>query len=315
MNPYLYAKAILLNAGITVQECRISTTSQSGVSLQYILQNLSLGLYAKMGGIPWTVDQGLAVDDEVVIGMGIAELSGSRFEKRQRYVGITTVFRGDGSYLLSHLSRECPYDQYATLLAESTDHVLKELKERNGWRPGDTVRVVFHAHKPLKKIDIGQIVSRCIGSVGREQNVEFAFLTVSQEHPFLVTDVAQGGIARKGPPKGVYVPPRGRIVQLGRFTRLLCTKSPSLIKHANSPLPRPILIHLHQDSSYRDLQYLSEQILRFTMLSWRSTLPAEDPVTIYYSELIARLLARLRAVPDWSPSILNTRLRHSMWFL
>ena len=111
------------------------------------------------------------------------------------------------------------------------------------------------------------------------------------------------------------VPPRGRVVQLGRFTRLLCTKGPSLIKRPQTPLPAPLLIHLHAASTYRDLQYLSEQVLKFTNLSWRGTQPAEDPVTIYYSELIAKELSRLRSVEGWSPTILNTRLRHSMWFL
>ncbi len=61
--------------------------------------------------------------------------------------------------------------------------------------------------------------------------------------------------------------------------------------------------------------YLTEQVLKFTSLSWRSTLPARKPVTIYYSELIAGLLARFRAGPDWSPAVLNTKLRASRWFL
>jgi hypothetical protein len=39
------------------------------------------------------------------------------------------------------------------------------------------------------------------------------------------------------------------------------------------------------------------------------------PVTIYYSELIAELLARFRTLPDWSPALLNTKLRASKWFL
>jgi hypothetical protein len=96
---------------------------------------------------------------------------------------------------------------------------------------------------------------------------------------------------------------------------LLCAKGPTLIKRPVTPLPRPVLVKLHEESTYRDLQYLSEQVLKFTNLSWRGTQPAEDPVTIYYSELIAKLLFRLRSVPGWSPAILNTRLRHSMWFL
>jgi hypothetical protein len=317
INPYLHAKAALLTAGVPVQEFRMATATGKPYGLQFVLQNMALSLYAKMGGVPWTVDQDLAVDDEVVIGMGTAELSGSRFDKRQRYVGITTVFRGDGNYLLAHLSRDCDYDDYPQVLEENTAQVLQELRERNGWRDGDTVRIVFHAHKPLRKVEIAQIVKTCVDRVGSGLHVEFAFLSVLHDHPFKVLDPEFAGLRnpRTQEIKARMVPPRGRLVQLGRFTRLLCTKGPTLIKRPVTPLPSPLLIKLHEESTYRDLQYLSEQVLKFTSLSWRGTQPAEDPVTIYYSEMIANLLARLRVIDGWSPNILNTRLRHSMWFL
>ena len=117
-----------------VAEVRASKLRQPANALQYILQDISLALYAKMNGIPWTVDHDLTIN-EIVIGLGMIELSGSRFEKRQRFVGITTVFRGDGNYLLSTLSRECSYDEYPEALRASALQVLKEVKERNGWRP------------------------------------------------------------------------------------------------------------------------------------------------------------------------------------
>jgi hypothetical protein len=63
------------------------------------------------------------------------------------------------------------------------------------------------------------------------------------------------------------------------------------------------------------MHYLSEQVLKFTGLSWRSTHPAADPVTIYYYGLIARHLARLKVVPGWSPLLLDAWLRTSKWFL
>jgi hypothetical protein len=247
--------------------------------------------------------------------MGIAELSGSRFDAKQRFVGITTVFRGDGNYLLSNVSRVCSYDDYPEMLQTTTAEVLAELKQRNGWRDGDTVRIVFHAHKPFKKVETAQIVERCVREVGAKQNIEFAFLTVSHDHPFKVLDPAQGGKQTKHGPKGKFAPGRGTIVQLGRYTRLLSTNGPNQIKRATSPLPAPLLVHLHRESTYRDLQYLTEQALKFTSLTWRSTQPAYTPVTIYYSELIAELLARLQSVAGWSPSVLNTKLRYSKWFL
>lgn len=317
INPYTHAKALLLAAGVPAQQFRMATATQPPVNQQYILQNIALSLYAKMGGVPWTVDQGLAVDDEIVIGMGTAEVSASRFDTRQRYIGITTVFRGDGNYLLGHLSRDCTYDDYPKVLRENTTKVLEEMRERNGWRQGDTIRMVFHAHKPLRKVEVSQIVKDSVAHAGSGLEIQFAFVTVSHEHPFRVIDPEYGGVAGRTSDsvKAKMVPPRGRVVQLGRYTRLLCTKGPSLIKRPQTPLPAPILVNLHKESTYRDLQYLSEQVLKFTSLSWRSTQPAEDPVTIYYSQLIAKELSRLRAIEGWSPSILNTRLRHSMWFL
>jgi len=159
-------------------------------------------------------------------------------------------------------------------------------------------------------------VAQCVAEVGESQNIEFAFLTVSHEHPFTLLDKSQQGIVLKDAArKGTYVPERGRIVQLGRYTRLLCTNGPALIKKALSPLPKPLLIHLHPQSTYRDLTYLSEQVLKFTSLSWRSLLPARQPVIIYYSKLIADLLARLRHIRGWSPALLNIKLRASKWFL
>jgi len=320
MNPYLQTKALLLMAGVPVQEIRVPTLTRPARELQYICQDLAVSLYAKMNGTPWTVDHDLTITDEIVIGMGYCEISGSRFEERQRHIGITTVFRGDGNYLLANVSKACRYDDYPEVLRRSTLDILSDIKSRNGWRPGDTVRIVFHVCKPLKNVEVAEITSECVKALCGEQNVEFAFLTVSQDHSFTLFDKAQPGIPVNrykpdGAKKAIYVPKRGTIVQAGRFTRLLCTNGPNLIKRDNAPHPNPLLVHLHPQSTFRDLDYLTVQVLKFTSLSWRSTLPARRPVTIYYSEMIAELLGRLKSIPDWSPAMLNVKLRASRWFL
>jgi len=317
-NPYLHSKAVLLMAGIPVQDVRVFTISQPEAGLQYNLQNISVALYAKLNGIPWTVDHDLTIADELVIGLGTCEIGQSRFEARKGFIGITTVFRGDGNYLLANLSSECGYDDYPEVLQRSTVEILNQIKKRNGWQPGDTVRVVVHSFKPLKTLELAQIMKNCVAAVGNEQNVEFAFLTVTQEHPFRLFDRDQVGVPVRNSPnllKAVLVPQRGLIAQLGAYTRLLCTNGPELVKRRVSPLPLPLLVHIHPESTYRDLASLTEQVLKFTSLSWRSTLPAKLPVTIYYSELIASLLSRMRSVPDWSPAMLNIKLRASKWFL
>lgn len=318
-SPYLTAKATLMLAGIPAQEIKVSRFSKQPYELQYLLANFAVALYAKMNGTPWTVNQDTTISDELIIGIGTSEVRKDRFSDRARYVGITTVFRGDGNYLLSHVGKDCTYEEYPKVLQESTERLLQEVKQRNGWNPGDNIRLIFHTYKPLKNIEIAEIVKRAALAVGSEQTIEFAFLTVTIEHPFLLVDPQQQGITSRhgdgGNAKGVLVPERGTITQLGRYTRLVCTNGPFLIKHDNAPLPAPLLVHIHKGSTFNDLTYLSEQVLKFTGLSWRSTLPAKKPVSIYYSELIAGLLGRLRNVPGWSPAVLNTRLRASRWFL
>ena len=241
-NPYLRTKALLLTLGIPAQEVRMPTVTQLAGSLQYTLQNFSVSVYAKLNGTPWTVNQNKAISDELVVGMGFAEFSGSRFEDRQRFVGITTVFSGDGTYLLGNVSKECNYADYPKMVRESMLSVLRELKTRNNWRPGDAVRVIFHAHRPLKRVDVGNIVFACVREVGAEQVLQIAFVTVSHDHPFIIMDRAERGEPVKRDSdvmKGEFAPTRGTIARIGESTRLLATNSHKLIKRANSPLPAP----------------------------------------------------------------------------
>ena len=145
-----------------------------------------------------------------------------------------------------------------------------------------------------------------------------AFVTISHDHPFVFLDRSEPGLpAYRGSNarKGVFAPPRGAIARIGRLTRLLAVNSPTLIKRANAPLPTPLLVSLHPDSTFKDVDYLAEQALKFTSLSWRSTLPAATPVTVFYSERIAELLGRLKSIPKWSSANLNVKLKWSRWFL
>jgi hypothetical protein len=199
--------------------------------------------------------------------------------------------------------------------------VLREVKARNNWQVGDTIRVIFHAHYPLKRVDVAKIVFECTRQIGTEQSLQMAFATITHDHPFYILDKAEKGVpvGRTDRYKGVYAPPRGTIARIGRSTRLLAVNSGRLIKRPNTPLPAPLpaplLVSLHPDSTFKDVDYLAEQVLKFTSLSWRSTMPAGTSVTIFYSEHIAELLARLRAIPDWSSSALSVKLKWSLWFL
>ena len=312
-NPYLWSKALLLQNAIPVQQARLSTVRARD---PYAYQNIATALYAKMSGTPWTVAQDGTVSDELVIGLGMSE-QGGRFGPRKRLVGITTVFEGDGNYLLGYLAEQCAYEDYPEKLRASTLHVLGERKRRRGWRPGETVRIVFHSYKRLKDVEVAQIVADCVKEVGDEQEVEFAFLTVTREHPYTLLDVHQRGVpAWRGSDelKAVHLPPRGLIARVGRYERLVATLGEKETRKGE-PLKRPVLVKLHRASTFKDLTYLSEQVLKFSSLSWRTVRPVKMPVTIRYSKHIADQLGELSKLESWSPATLNTRLGASLWFL
>lgn len=62
----------------------------------YTLNNLALSLYAKLGGIPWTLSVQQRLVHEIIVGIGSARVGFDRLSERERLVGITTVFSGDG---------------------------------------------------------------------------------------------------------------------------------------------------------------------------------------------------------------------------
>ena len=81
------------------------------------------------------------------------------------------------------VSRECTYEEYPELLKSTTTQTLQQLKERGAWRAGDTIRIVVHAFKPLKDVEVSETVAASVAELGREQNIEFAFLTVADSSP------------------------------------------------------------------------------------------------------------------------------------
>lgn len=315
---YWRVKAFVLQHGFPVQQIKLTTAAQDDYSLQYTLQNISIAMYAKLGGTPWTFQCDETYTDEIVMGIGCAEVHESRIQARKRYMGITTVFSGEGDYILGSASRECNYDEYADVLYSEISRLLQDLRARQGWKNDSTIKLVIHSYKSLKKVEMAEIVKRCINESGLK-HIDVAFVKVERSHPFRLIDSRKTSISpRVANKKGddSYFPDRGTIAKLGHNTRLVAVADSTLIKRWPSPLSSPLLVSLDREhSTYQDLGYLSEQVLKFTSLSWRSIYPVKMPVTITYSEFIADALGHLREVDGWSPELLGTTLKYSRWFL
>jgi hypothetical protein len=315
-NPYLVTKAEFMGHQIPVQEFEIETTEIPDRRLQYVLNNMALATYAKLGGVPWLIRAQPPIAHELVIGIGSARVGDGRLGESQRVVGITTVFSGDGNYCVSTLSRAVQYEDYAAELLTSLKNTFGRLSKGMGWQPKEHVRLVFHAFKPLKEAE-EDAVKALIKSLGN-YDVEYAFLHVVEDHPILLFDETQKGeraIEGGQGMKGVYAPERGRFLRLSRHEVLITLTGPREVKKASDGMPRPVLLRLGRGSTFNDMTYLTRQVNTFACHSWRSYFPSPLPVTILYSELIARLLGNLSTLPQWNPSLMLGRIGEGRWFL
>ncbi len=312
-NPYYQTKAYFLGLGIPVQFIKNEKIRQTDYFLQWIAESVALQIYAKLGGRPWVLPTSSSIDHELIIGIGSSMLRSNLLagNQQKRIVGITTFFTGDGRYIFSNKCKDVPYEEYFDELLKNLRQSLKEISDEYGWHKNSTIRITFHIFKPIKNVE-AEVVEQLINEY-TNFNIQFCFVTVSEHHPFLMFDTKQQGVGKDR--KGVYVPARAQNWILDKKSCLLQLKGPDDIKTSNHRFSSPVLVRIHDKSTYTDLNTVVQQIFNFTYLSWRGFSPAQQPVTILYSDLIARQLSNLREIETWKPELVNSLLKAKKWFL
>jgi hypothetical protein len=324
-NPYYRIKAKLLSLEIPVQFVRSTTlTSYS----EYILNPLALQIYAKLGGTPWVLPAQRSVDREIVIGIGHSWLRSRMYKgaESSRVVGITTFMSSDGQYLLGDKVKDVPYESYFEELLKSLKSSISRLSDEYAWQDGDTVRLIFHIFKPIKNVEF-DVISQLVKDIS-QFNIKFAFVTISKSHPSILFDTSQQGEKKYDSNQviGQYIPQRGSNIFIDDETSLVQMLGARELKTAKHGMSTPIQIKLRtpqgnhddpelKDLMFYDLNYITQQIYSFTYLSWRSFLPREEPATMLYSNLISRLLGKMRSIPEWDADKLNYTLKRKKWFL
>lgn len=303
-NPYLVTKAKFLARNVPVQEFRVETMKKPINQLQWALGGIGLQVFAKLGGIPWLLQTNTKAH-ELILGLGSATLGSGRFGDRERVVGLTTAFSGDGTYWLTETSRTVNYDAHEDAVIESAVVAFKRVREKMAWRAGDDVRVVLHSFKDFRDKHVDALKQAVLKVAGDDLKVQFAFLHIAEKQPVLLFD---SNDAQR-------IPPRGSVVRLGRSEALVAVLGPSEVRNDRLGFPRPVCLKVHRLSTYTDLDYLSWQALAFSALSWRNFTPTSVPITVLYAELIAGLLGRLGSLSKWDPDVLRGDVGSSRWFL
>ncbi|MCC7410955.1 MAG: stem cell self-renewal protein Piwi domain-containing protein [Gammaproteobacteria bacterium] len=308
-NPYYLGKSLFFLHQVPVQDFTIELLAQSDYSLGYSLNNMALACYAKMGGVPWLLKSSPTLSHELVIGIGSANIGQERGADKQRIMGITTVFSGDGSYIVSNTSKAVVPEAYCEALTAVLGETIEKIQKRMNWQKGDTIRLIFHAQvKKFNKEEIGAV--RAVIDKYREYQVEYAFLKISEDHGLHMFDTAP---AREK--KGRLAPHRGKTFKLSNHEMLVYLIGQRELRQDTDGHPRGVILDVHKDSTFKDIKYLSAQLYSFASHSWRSYFPNPMPVTISYSDLIARNLGWMNQLPGWNDSIMIGKIGQSQWFL
>jgi len=308
-NPYYWGKSLFFLHQVPVQDFTIELLAQNDYSLGYSLNNMALACYAKMGGVPWLLKSSPTLSHELVVGIGSANIGSERGTANRRVMGITTVFSGDGSYIVSNTSKAVPPDAYCEALTTVLGDTIEKIKGRMNWQKGDTIRLVFHAS--VKKFNKDEIEAvRTVIQKYREYQIEYAFLKVSEDHGLHMFDTSTTDEV-----KGKLAPPRGRDFKLSKREMLVYLIGQRELRQETDGHPRGIILDVHRDSTFKDIKYLSTQLYSFASHSWRSYFPNPMPVTISYSDLIAKNLGWLNQLPGWNDAIMIGKIGQSQWFL
>ncbi len=324
LNPYYKIKAKLLSLEIPVQYVTSEIMKNYN---EYILNSMALQIYAKLGGTPWVLPSHRSVDREIIIGIGHSWLKRNQYKgsEQSRVVGITTFLSSDGQYLLGDKVKDVAFEDYFSELLKSLKQSIQRLSTEQGWSEGDTVRLIFHIFKPIKNTEF-DVISELIKETP-QYKIKFAFVTISKSHPNTLFDINQGGVySKNGGLKGEYIPNRGSNIFLDTETCIVQMFGANELKTARHGISTPIQIKIRIPQGkynnneldallFYDLSYITQQIFSFTYLSWRSFFPGEQPATMLYSNLISKLLSKMRNVIGWDADNLNYSLKRKKWFL
>ena len=285
---YYLVKNELLSKNIASQV--IFCENIENPNFNFFLPNISIAILAKLGGRPWRLSR--EVKDELIIGVGAYRQDDSK------YLGTTFSFRNDGTFL-GFDATECPdIQELGVFFKQTISSFVSEISEIK--------RVIVHFFKKMNSDEERQLTD-VFSDLGLQVPYFVLNITEGNAHEYLVIDDKYAG---KMPRSGICVK-----LKTGEF--LLCNNT-RYKEHTGAridefPFPLKISVSKPDPRTITDeiIHDLIDQIYQFSRMYWRSVKQRAMPVTILYSEMIAKMAANLpdKAVPDTSIA------KRTLWFL
>jgi argonaute family protein len=290
---YRQIKSKLLANGIPSQIVIIEKLIDPA-SRQYLLENIALSSYAKIGGTPWTVS---ASPEENSLILGVSRAQDS---SRNYIVGFVTLFTYDGDFLFLHSKAPVlEWGKYVLGLSELIESAIYEYTEVKG----NPDSIVIHLHKKPGPGEI-QAVENALQKAAKD--IPYALIHLNEYSNFRLFETSDT----------TYVPPKGLKVSLGSHESLLLLDGKVRGKRNKIGVPSILDVRMDKRSTINVDRFaeLVKQIYDFSHINWRGFNSKAIPVTLNYSKLIARMIIEV-GIQNWNKNIAEGKLRDKAWFL
>lgn len=289
--PYYEAKAALADLGVPSQMVTAELVADEK-QFPWAVANIALAAFAKLGGVPWTVEAPPG-DDDLVLGVGRREV-GPEGERRPVF-GYAVAFVSNGMYRHTwSVTPTADEDEYADRLRAAVASALSA--------DADTPprRVVVHLASRTGRTEI-TAVERALGDAGVD--VPVALLRLDDTSMWDVADTGQDTFAAA----------KGTVVALGARRALLLSDGLG----ATGAPDGPILVEMNGRSTVEPeaLEGLVAQAFRLAHANWRGFNARSKPATLVYGEQLAKLVGHMADVRSWNPSRIPVHLADRPWFL
>lgn len=172
---YNRLKAKLISKQIPSQSVLVENAR---INNEYTLKNVSLNLYSKFGGTPWSIEKDGLDENEFVIGVG-----STINEEGVRNIGFASVFDHFGSYMVGSCSPLCKIEDYKESLRNYLSSLLTEIIDSRSIIKNSKIRLVFHLFKDASRKYELSAINQCLEEFS-EYEIEYAIVNISYNHPF-----------------------------------------------------------------------------------------------------------------------------------
>ncbi|MDF3028437.1 MAG: hypothetical protein K0S23_2744 [Fluviicola sp.] len=283
---YYSVKKKFLEKGIPTQFIQ-DKNIHSG-NFHYFLPNISIGILAKLGGIPWRLKT--KKNKELVVGFNQKKIGENRF------IGSAVFFSNDGE-----LGKTFGFPEAAsetTLIGNLKLSIEKYISQNQS--PPE--RLVIHYYKPQsgkEQKSIEDLIQKEL-----RLNIPFAIIEINDSKSQI--DICFDKDYNMGMPEsGTYV--RVSKTEYLLFNNTRYEKNP--LRSVNEELPIKIAIHFADSGGFSHKDLIS-QVYEFSRLYWKGLKQRSQPATTIYAKLIAEFTANCNGnLPN------NETVNTTPWFL